>query len=386
MAAAVDDDAQRRAIVLADGSAAGPPPYSAWQVARSLSAQEIVAAVSASGLRGRGGAGFPTGRKLELALEARGEEKYVLANGAEDEPGSRKDRFVLERVPSKVVEGAMIAARAVGAQHIVFYVSVELEAARASLERELAVAREHGLSLVDGVEQRPVPNAELDAMLVVAPTDYVAGEDTAALEIIEGREGLPREKPPYPVTEGLWGKPTVAANVETLAAIPSVIARGADWYRSLGTPDSPGTMLFTLGDEMRNPGVYELELGVRLRELLERWGGGLRSGAPIKAALPGGPSSGFLTPNELDIALEHVSLREAGSALGCGIVRVYDTSFCMVEVVQEIMSFLRASVAANVLPVGWRRACWSRFSIRCERGRPRPHCSSSCRRSSSSRR
>jgi len=341
---------ERRAILLADGSAAGPPPYTAWQKARSLSPREIVDAVSASGLRGRGGAGFPTGKKLELALVAPGDEKYVLVNAAEDEPGSRKDRFLVERMPAKVVEGAMIAARAVGARHLVFYVSMALEKERASLERELAVAQDHGLTLSEGGDRPSVQDSELDALVVQAPTDYVAGEDTAALEIIEGREGLPREKPPYPVTEGLWGKPTVGANVETLATIPSVIARGADWYRSLGTPDSPGTMLFTLGEEMRTPGVFELELGVRLRELLERYGGGLRSGLPIKAVLPGGPSSGFLTADELEIRLDHATLRNAGSAVGCGIVRVYDTSFCLVELLLEIMRFFERECCGQCPP------------------------------------
>jgi NADH:ubiquinone oxidoreductase subunit F (NADH-binding) len=378
----MDHGDSRRAILLEDGSAAGPPAYEAWAFAeRSLAPREIVEVVSASGLRGRGGAGLPTGKKLELTLAAAGPAKYVLANAAEDEPGSRKDRFLLERVPAKVVEGALIAALAIGARDLVFYVSVELDEARVSLERELRAAAAHGLTFVKGDIQRDAYEARLRAWLVDAPPAYVAGEDTAALEVIEGRKGLPREKPPYPVTEGLWGNPTFAANVETLAAIPSIVSRGPDWYRSLGTPESPGTMLFTLGDEMRNPGVYELEIGVRLSELLQHYGGGLSSEAPVKAVLPGGPSSGFLTADQLEITLDHTALREAGSALGCGIVRVYDSSSCLVEVLYEIMSFFARECCGQCPSCRMETSMLVRFSSRCGTEQRPARSSSSCQRS-----
>jgi NADH:ubiquinone oxidoreductase subunit F (NADH-binding) len=332
--------------------AADREPYQAWhQVVEASSPNALVETILASGLRGRGGAGFPTGRKLQLAADAMGEPKYVVVNGAEDEPGSGKDRFVLERNPALVVEGALLAAWAVGARQVIFYISQRLDAAQRSLEAELTSASDLGLvELCPSLERDQTAGPRIAATVLSAPTAYVAGEDTAALEVIEGKEGLPRTRPPYPVTEGLWGRPTLVANVETVATLPAIVLRGADWYRNLGTVDTPGTMLFTLGEEMAHPGVYELELGTPLRLLLEGCGGGLASGVPIRAVLPGGPSSGFLPSDLLDTPLDHQSMRDAGSALGCGIVRVYGEDECMVEALEAIVGFFAAECCGQCPP------------------------------------
>jgi NADH-quinone oxidoreductase subunit F len=172
-----------------------------------------------------------------------------------------------------------------------------------------------------------------------APTVYVAGEDSAVIEVLEGNPPLPRQKPPYPAVAGLHGKPTVVNNVETLANVPPILRNGADWFRTFGTADSPGTMLFCLGDEMNRPGVYELPLGTPLRHLYETLGGGLRNGGSLKAILPGGPSCGFFTADALDVPLDPDSCRKAGSTLGCGVMRFYPQGTCMVEAALDLAKF-----------------------------------------------
>ena len=323
----------RRAILLDDP----PAPFAAWELAEHSDQAAVVDVIERSGLRGRGGAGFPTGTKLRLAREAEGSPKSVVVNGAEDEPGSGKDQFLLQKLPELVIEGAMIAARAVGAEEVVFYLSEEHPESTARLQAAVE-------------ETDRMSQAALAASFVISPSTYVAGEDTAALEVIEGREPLPRDKPPYPVVAGVHGRPTAVLNAETAAVLPRIILHGADWYRSLGTPESPGTMLFTLGPEMKAPGIHELELGKPLRHLVEEVGGGLRSGEPVRFVLPGGPSSGFLTPHQLDVPLTYERLREAGSALGCGVVRVFGASTCIVEVLDELMGFFQRECCGQCPP------------------------------------
>jgi NADH:ubiquinone oxidoreductase subunit F (NADH-binding) len=326
---------QRRAILRDDAG----EPFAGWRRASVAPPDDLIAEVERSGLRGRGGAGFPTARKFAMTRASAGARRYVVVNGAEDEPGSGKDQFLLTRRPELVVEGAMLAAHAVGADAIVFYLSDRHPAAVAATRRAIAVAGPHGLAAAALDDQRAGAAGALSASVVLSPPTYVAGEDSAALEVLEGREALPREKPPYPVEAGLFAAPTLVANVETLAVLPRIVVLGGAWYRSLGTADSPGTMLFTLGDEMAVPGIHEVELGTPLRELVEFHGGGLRNGRPVRAVLPGGPSSGFLAADQLDVALEHRALRDAGSALGCGVVRVLDDRTCVVEILEELMGF-----------------------------------------------
>ena len=312
--------------------------YEAVGRLKELSPRDVIAEVEASGLRGRGGAGFPAGRKLALTLECPETPHYVVMNGGEDEPGSHKDRVLMENVPHLLLEGIVLAAYAVRAEKAYLYINHGYEAAAGAVETAMREAREAGYWGGDVAGS----GFALELVTVAAPSNYVAGEDTAALEVIEGKDPLPRQKPPFPVTEGLFGKPSLVNNVETLANIAPIVARGADWFRSFGTGDSPGTMIFSLGDEMERPGVYELPLGTPLRHLVEECGGGLKDGKRIKAILPGGPSSGFLLPDSLDLPLDHDSLREAGSSIGCGVVKVLTEDDSVVDEVARIADFFAA--------------------------------------------
>ena len=310
--------------------------YAALETAlKNLSPEGVVDLIEASGLRGRGGAGFPTGKKLALTRECPAHPHYVVMNGGEDEPGSKKDRMLMENVPHLIIEGIILAAYAVQAEKAYLYINGHYEAATKSMDEAMTEARKAGywgenvLGSSFGVE----------LIKVTAPSNYVAGEDTAALEVIEGKDPLPRQKPPFPVTEGLFAKPSLVNNVETLANIAPIVAKGADWYRSFGTFDSPGTMIFSLGDDVNRPGIYELPFGTPLRHLIEECGGGVKGGKKIKAVLPGGPSSAFLKPEQLDVRLDYNSLREAGSSIGCGVVKILTEDDSVFEETLRIAEF-----------------------------------------------
>ena len=309
--------------------------YAALQQALAGSPQDVLDVVVASGLRGRGGAGFPTGQKWTFAAREAASPKYVVANGGEDEPGSQKDRVVIENYPHKLLEGVILAAYAVGANEAYLYVNSMYTRGLTQLENAIAEATSAGY-LGPGIKDSPF---SLAVKIQPAPQEYVAGEDTASLEVIEGKKALPREKPPFPTAGGLFGKPTVVNNIETFAYVPAIVRNGADWFRRQGTADNPGTMLFTLPPTVRNPGVVELPVGVALRELIEVHGGGLASGKTVKAVLPGGPSSGFLTADDLDVAMDRQPLGEHGSSLGCGILRIVEDDQCIVEIADEIAQF-----------------------------------------------
>jgi NADH:ubiquinone oxidoreductase subunit F (NADH-binding) len=309
--------------------------YEALQRAITRPPQEILDTMVASGLRGRGGAGFPVGQKWSLAAAEAATPKYVVSNGGEDEPGSLKDRAVMENYPHKVLEGVILAAYAVGASEAVLYVNSLFERSIEQLGAAVREAQDAGY-LGDRVLGT---DYSLMARIHPGPQEYVAGEDSAALEVIEGRKPLPREKPPFPTAAGLFGRPTVVNNVETFAYVPAIVRRGAQWFRSQGTEDNPGTMIFTLPTNVRRPGVIELPVGTPLRELMEVHGGSLASGKAVKAVLPGGPSSGFLGPGDLDVPLDRRPLMDRGSALGCGVLRIVEEGECIVEVVDEIAQF-----------------------------------------------
>ncbi len=307
--------------------------YEALKQALVSGPRSVLDAVVTSGLRGRGGAGFPTGQKWSLAAEEPGTPRYVVANGGEDEPGSAKDRFLMERYPHKVIEGVILAAYATGASEAIVYVNALFEGAIAQLEAAIAEAA------AEGYLGRGGDSSALSLRVVAGPQEYVAGEDTAALEVIEGRKPLPREKPPFPTSAGLYGKPTVANNVETLAHVPGIVRNGPEWFRGVGTADEPGTMLFTLPANVRRPGVVELPIGTPLRSLIDEHGGGLASGRAVRGVLPGGPSSGWLGAEDQDVPLDRASLAAKGSALGCGGLRILEDGECVVEVLEEIAQF-----------------------------------------------
>ena len=310
--------------------------YDALGKAIKATPENVVKEVSDSGLRGRGGAGFPTGKKWSLTREGGAEQpRFLIMNGGEDEPGSKKDRLLMENLPHLVVEGVILSAYALGASKAYLYINANYEAAIKSITDALAEAKAAGYW-----GQKILGSGfGLEIELTPAPHNYVAGEDTAALEVIEGKKAWPRQKPPFPVTVGLFGKPTSINNVETLANVPPIILRGAEWYRKFGTTESTGTMIFSLNEDVNRPGIYELPFGTPLRYLIEDCGGGIKGGGKIKAIMPAAPSSAFLPADKIDTALDHNSMREAGSALGCGVVRLVAEGTCIVEEVLKISEF-----------------------------------------------
>ena len=293
-------------------------------VKKNIDPGAILKEVADSGLRGRGGAGYPTARKWTAAAETPVTPRYVVCNAGEDEPGSFKDRVLIEHRPHLVLEGMILAARAIGAEQAYLYLNETYDECFAIMTE--AMARAGDLTSVKMSIHR-------------APTVYVAGEDSATIEVLEGKPPLPRQKPPYPATAGLFGKPTIVNNVETLANIPPIVRNGASWFRTHGTLESPGTMIFCLGGEMTNPGACELPLGTSLRHLYENVGGSLKNGKKLRALLPGGPSCAFLTADQLDTPLDPESVKHAGSTLGCGVMRFYSEDTCMVEETLHLAQF-----------------------------------------------
>ncbi len=264
-------------------------------------------------LRGRGGAGFPVGRKWAIAAEIDNEHKFVIANGGEHEPGSKKDHLLLENYPHKVLEGLLLAAYATGAKKGFVYMIDEMDKARTSVEAAMEELKEAGL-LGDQILGTAF---SLDLHIHLAPPTYVAGEETAVIDSIEGGPAKPRGKPPYPSEAGLYGKPTTINNVETLAQAAALLRMGGAEYAKIGTEESKGTMLLTLGGRANKPGVYEVPFGTTYRQLIEGLGGGTRSNKPIRALQPA-MSSAFLGPEGIDLEISFEALRAAGSSLGCG--------------------------------------------------------------------
>jgi NADH:ubiquinone oxidoreductase subunit F (NADH-binding) len=312
--------------------------YEALSKALAASPEDVIKQISDAGLRGRGGAGFPTGKKWTFTREAPEQPRYLVLNGGEDEPGSKKDRVLMENLPHLVIEGVVISAYAIGAAKAYLYINAQYQTAMKSMTDALAEAKSQGY----WGENILGSGFSLDVEIIAAPHNYVAGEDTAAIEVIEGKKAWPRQKPPFPVTVGLFGKPTSVNNVETLANVAPIILRGVEWYRSIGTAESPGTMIFALDDGVNRPGVYELAFGTPLRYLIEECGGGLKGGKKIKAIMPASPSCAFLGPAKIDTPLDHNSMRDAGAGLGCGVVRLVSEGTCIVEEVLQIAEFFAA--------------------------------------------
>ena len=312
--------------------------YEALAKAVTGTPEDVIKIVSDAGLRGHGGAGFPAGKKWQFTREAPEQPRYLVVNGGEDEPGSKKDRVLLENLPHLVLEGAILGAYAIGATKIYLYINAQYDAATQSINDAMAEAKNAGY-LGKNILGR---GCDLDIEVTAAPHNYVAGEDTAVIEVIEGKKAWPRQKPPFPVTVGLFGKPTLVNNVETLANVAPIVLRGADWYRKFGTAESSGTMIFSLNDDVNRPGVYELPFGMPLRYLIEECGGGIKSGKKIKAIMPAAPSSAFLPADKIDTPLDPNSMRDAGSALGCGVVRLIPEGTCIVEEVLKISEFFTA--------------------------------------------
>ena len=298
--------------------------------------QAVIDEILASGLRGRGGAGFPTGRKWQFAYNQPDGEKYVVCNGDEGDPGAFMDRSILEGNPLAVIEGMMIAGYAIGAQNGYFYIRAEYPIAVHRIQLGIKQAQELGL-LGDNILGT---GFSFHAHIRLGAGAFVCGEETALLNSIQGQRGMPRPRPPFPAVKGLWDCPTIVNNVETLSVIPYIMRNGADSFASFGTSGSKGTKVFALGGKINNVGLVEVPMGTTLRELIYDIGGGIPNGRKFKAIQTGGPSGGCLTEKDLDTEIDFDTLRERGSMMGSGGAIVMDEDNCMVDVAKFYMEFI----------------------------------------------
>jgi NADH:ubiquinone oxidoreductase subunit F (NADH-binding)/NADH:ubiquinone oxidoreductase subunit E len=323
----------------------------AWN--QSSSRDGIIAELREAGLRGMGGAGFPTGRKWELVRAAEGEPKFVICNADESEPGTFKDRVILEQLPHLVIEGMVMDAFTVGASQGYVYLRHEYAAAKEGLERELALARRVG-ALGDNIFGSGV---DFDIEVFVSPGGYILGEETALLEALEGKRGEPRNKPPFPGQEGLWGKPTLINNVETLAMAPAIGLKGAAWWRDQGRGEVSGLKFVAVSGQVARPGVYQIALGTPVSELLAL-AGGVSGGRALKGFAPGGASSKWLPASAVDTPFDFGSLDEAGSMMGSGALVVVAEPTPMAPVVLNLVRFFRNESCGKCVPcrVGCEKA------------------------------
>ena len=304
--------------------------------ALSMSREEVIQEILDSGLRGRGGAGFPTGRKWKFAYDSQNETKYVVCNGDEGDPGAFMDRSILEGNPVAVIEGMMIAGYAIGAQNGYFYVRAEYPIAVNRLRTAIKELEEIGL-LGDNILGS---GFNFRVHIRLGAGAFVCGEETALLNSIEGKRGMPRTRPPFPAVKGLWDKPTIINNVETLANVPYIMRVGAKEYAKIGTERSKGTKVFALGGKVKNVGLVEVPMGTTIRELVYDIGGGIPNDKRFQAIQTGGPSGGCLTISELDTPIEYESLIEKGSMMGSGGAIVMDEDNCMVDVAKFYLEFI----------------------------------------------
>ena len=314
---------------------------------------EVITEILASGLRGRGGGGFPTGRKWQFAYNSPGDEKYVVCNGDEGDPGAFMDRSIFEGNPLAVIEGMMIAGYAIGAQNGYFYVRAEYPVAVNRLQIAISQAREYGLL----GENILGSGFNFDLHIRLGAGAFVCGEETALLNSIEGKRGTPRPRPPFPAVKGLWGKPTIVNNVETMACVPYIMREGAAKFAECGTENSKGTKVFALGGKVNNVGLVEIPMGTTIRELVYDIGGGIPGDKQFKAIQTGGPSGGCLTAEFLDEPIDFDTLTAKGSMMGSGGAIVMDEDNCMVDVAKFYMEFICDESCGKCTPcrVGTKR-------------------------------
>jgi NADH:ubiquinone oxidoreductase subunit F (NADH-binding)/(2Fe-2S) ferredoxin/Pyruvate/2-oxoacid:ferredoxin oxidoreductase delta subunit len=298
--------------------------------------EQVLEAVHRSGLRGRGGAGFPAGLKWQFVREAEGDEKFVVCNADEGDPGAFMDRSILEGDPHSVIEAMTIAGLVVGSRQGYVYVRAEYPLAIERLGHALRQAREYGL-LGPGILGS---DFSFDLEIRIGAGAFVCGEETALMNSIEGKRGTPRPRPPFPAQKGLWGKPTLLSNVETWTNVPAIICKGADWYSSIGSAGSKGTKVFALAGSVRNTGLVEVPMGISLREVVEVIGDGIPSGMPFKAAQSGGPSGGCIPADVADVPIDYESLQKLGAIMGSGGLIIMDEGTCMVELARFFLDFL----------------------------------------------
>ena len=318
-----------------------------------MTREEVIQVVKDSGLRGRGGGGFPTGLKWQFTHDAVGDQKYVACNADEGDPGAFMDRSILEGDPHALIEAMAIAAYAVGADQGYVYIRAEYPIAVERLRTAIKQAKEYGL-LGEDIFGTGF-NFDLDIKLGAGA--FVCGEETALLTSIEGKRGEPRPRPPFPAVKGLWGKPTLLNNVETYANIPQIILKGVDWFTSMGTEKSKGTKVFALGGKINNTGLVEVPMGTTLREIIEEIGGGIPNGKKFKAAQTGGPSGGCIPAELIDTPIDYDSLMAIGSMMGSGGLIVMDEDNCMVDIAKFFLEFTVDESCGKCTPcrIGTRR-------------------------------
>ncbi len=312
----------------------------------TMTPQGVIYEVTRSGLRGRGGAGFPTGQKWGLVARSHSTPKYIVANLDEGDPGVFANRTLAEADPHAIIEGMLIAAYAVGAEKGYIYIRAEYPLAIQTLQKAIAQAR--GMSLLGGNVLET--GFKFDLELRFGAGAFVAGEETAILASVEGRRAMPRPRPPYPANSGLWGKPTLIQNVETLANIPVIIQNGGDWFAKVGTPRCSGTKCFSLTGQINNPGLIEVPMGITLREVVNEIGGGIQNDRAFKAVLVGGPSGGCLPETLLDLPIDYDSLTKAGAIMGSGGIVVIDDQSCMVDTAKFFTDFCVEESCGKCVP------------------------------------
>ncbi len=338
------------------------------KVLTSMDPEQVINTLEASGLRGRGGAGFPTGLKWDFARKAPGTEKYIICNADEGDPGAFMDRSVIEGNPHSVIEGMIIAAYSIGASKGYVYIRAEYPLAVERLRKALSDARGRGF-IGQGILKT---DFSFDIKIKLGAGAFVCGEETALIASIEGQRGMPRAKPPFPARKGLWGKPTVINNVETLANISSIIRNGALWFARFGTDKSKGTKVFALTGKVNNTGLIEVPMGISLKEIIYDIGGGIENGRALKAVQTGGPSGGCIPADMIDISVDYESLAKVGSIVGSGGMVVMDEMDCMVNIAAYFLEFTQSESCGKCVPcrIGTKRLLEILTRITEGRGRP----------------
>lgn len=327
--------------------------YTALGIALQKKPDEVISIIIESGLQGRGGAGFPTGIKWGFVNKTYGNKKYVVCNADESEPGTFKDRVVLEGDPHAIIEAMLIAAHAVGADEGYIYIRGEYQLAIDRVETAIKQAKEYGF-LGENIFGS---NLNFKIHVHAGAGAYICGEETALIESIEGKRGEPRSRPPYPTTNGLWGKPTLVNNVETLANIPAIIRNGPEWYRKLGTPSSPGTKVYTILGNVNVTGLIEVPMGITLREVVSIYAKGMKSGS-FKLAQTGGSSGSIIPASLQDTPMDFESFKKAGVSLGSGALLICNDEVCIVDLAKVLLNFFRVESCGKCTPcrIGTKRA------------------------------
>lgn len=350
-------------VVLADSGQIDPEDIHAYEAIggykasakalREITPSEAVEVVKQSGLRGRGGAGFPTGQKWGICAGSQAEKHYIICNADEGDPGAFMDRSVIEGNPHSVIEGMIIGAYAIGAHWGYIYIRAEYPLAVERLNIALRQAKESGYlgnNICDS-------GFDFDIKVKLGAGAFVCGEETALIASIEGERGMPRAKPPYPAHQGLWGMPTIINNVETLANIPPIFTKGADWFASIGYEKSRGTKVIALTGKIRNTGLIEVPMGITLKEIIFEIGGGIEGGRLFKAVQTGGPSGGCIPQQHIDIKVDYENLRRVGSMMGSGGMVVLDETDCMVNIAKFFLEFTQSESCGKCIPcrIGTKR-------------------------------